>query len=840
MGNFKKYFCFLLPGIFLFNYIIYAQQTQYRRGTDLQKDYQTYEQKYRGKNLLEEKRRLYPLDKVTSGTGVWTELNPKVPRVDYLGIHFVNTDTGWACGDLGTVIKSTDGGESWITEETNTTLLILKVDSYNGQVVIATGYDGLILRSSDGGETFEQVSSGVGSGIDLWGLQMVNDTLGWVSGMNQILLKTTDGGLGWQQIIPGLNAHYWSLDFLNGQYGMIACGGGKILKTTDGGSTWIQLQAGDTRALYTVDIIDSLHIAAAGETGKMIYSEDGGLNWTEHNNLGFYPEINCISFVNRDTGYVVGDEYGLRKTTNRGYSWFTQGFNDIGEYQIDLHSDGYGFAAGTSLKLDRTINGYDNWQRLIINDNFVDVSFVNDQLGYIVGTTYTGWPFFKTTDGGESWITVPNYPDSIMGNLTTVKFLDSLHGFLCGATLIYTTDGGESWQQANGITNSISKLFFINNQTGWAVGGPRIFKTTDGGVNWVEQLYDIVANFRSIFFSDSSNGWAVSPNYNGIYNTTDGGENWIERVDLPSYIFANDIYFNDSTGFVTNLLELEKTTNAGNNWFTQFTSQYIIRTFGWLTQSHGFIMGDGVYETVDTGNAWNEILDLRNIGLRKLQAPTEYLGYSTGYLGLIYKYKDTTYIPVELSSFSANATAQNVLLNWSTATETNNRGFEIERQVSTKKNKVGGRWETIGFVDGYGTTTLTHSYSYTDENVLPGKYYYRLKQIDFDGSFEYSKEIEVEVTPPTKFSLEQNYPNPFNPTTTIKYTIPNVGTSFMKFIKLKVYNTLGEEVATLVNEEKPAGSYTVKFNGSNLPSGVYIYRLTVGSYSAAKKLILLK
>jgi hypothetical protein len=143
---------------------------QYRRGIELQSGYQSYEEKYGGKNLDEEKRRLFPLQ----STGIWTELNPKVPRVDYLGIGFVNPDTGWAVGDLGALIKTTDGGSSWTVSETNTTTPILKVRSYNGQIVIASGFDGLILRSDDGGETFTEVTSGVTG--DLWGLQM----LSWV------------------------------------------------------------------------------------------------------------------------------------------------------------------------------------------------------------------------------------------------------------------------------------------------------------------------------------------------------------------------------------------------------------------------------------------------------------------------------------------------------------------------------------------------------------------------------------------------------------------------------------------------------------------------------------
>jgi len=135
-----------------------------------------------------------------------------------------------------------------------------------------------------------------------------------------------------------------------------------------------------------------------------------------------------------------------------------------------------------------------------------------------------------------------------------------------------------------------------------------------------------------------------------------------------------------------------------------------------------------------------------------------------------------------------------------------------------------------------------------------GKFQYRLKQIDFDGTFEYSNVIEVEIVPPLKFSLEQNYPNPFNPVTTIKYTIPTPpsssplakGRNEVGFVTLKVYNVLGKEIATLVNEEKPAGSYEVKFNSvetlhaTSLPSGVYFYQLRAGDYNETKKMILLK
>jgi hypothetical protein len=185
-------------------------------------------------------------------------------------------------------------------------------------------------------------------------------------------------------------------------------------------------------------------------------------------------------------------------------------------------------------------------------------------------------------------------------------------------------------------------------------------------------------------------------------------------------------------------------------------------------------------------------------------------------------------VPVELASFSALADKNDVVLSWYTATETNNQGFEIQR-------KTDGEYQKIGFVQGKGTTTEIQNYVYRDEELLSGSYTYRLKQMDFDGSFAYSDEVQVEISQPDVFYLGQNYPNPFNPTTNIQYSIPQDG-----MVSLKVYDLLGKEVATLVNEPQQAGTFDVSFDGSNLASGVYYYMLTSGDLKATKKLMLTK
>jgi hypothetical protein len=186
-------------------------------------------------------------------------------------------------------------------------------------------------------------------------------------------------------------------------------------------------------------------------------------------------------------------------------------------------------------------------------------------------------------------------------------------------------------------------------------------------------------------------------------------------------------------------------------------------------------------------------------------------------------------VPVELTSFTAKASGVDVELNWSTATETNNQGFEVERKIA------GGGYEQAGYVAGFGTTTEPKSYSFIDTDLQEGNYTYRIKQIDYDGAYEYSAEVSVEVEIPLEYSLEQNYPNPFNPATTIKYSLAEDG-----YVKLAVYNMLGEEVATVVNTTQKAGRYEVNFNAIKLSSGVYVYRIEAGNFTASKKLMLLK
>jgi len=199
----------------------------------------------------------------------------------------------------------------------------------------------------------------------------------------------------------------------------------------------------------------------------------------------------------------------------------------------------------------------------------------------------------------------------------------------------------------------------------------------------------------------------------------------------------------------------------------------------------------------------------------------------TGFVSLL----SNSPLPVELATFTSNNNGRDVNLLWKTVKEINNSGFDIER-----KSIVDNTWTKIGFVRGSGNTNNTVTYNYTDSKLNAGKYSYRLKQIDYNGNYEYfSLNNDVQVGVPVKFDLSQNYPNPFNPVTKIDYQLPGDSR-----VSIKLYDEVGKEVMTLVNDKQSAGYYTISLNASNLSSGAYFYRITAGSFVMTKKLMIVK
>ena len=274
--------------------------------------------------------------------------------------------------------------------------------------------------------------------------------------------------------------------------------------------------------------------------------------------------------------------------------------------------------------------------------------------------------------------------------------------------------------------------------------------------------------------------------------------------------------------------QVEVSTNNGSSW-VPLNGLYTAPGSGSF-QPTGEPLYDGIQST------WvNEIMDLSNYNSNQVKLKFELRtdgsvtedGWFVDDIGIVVY----GIIPVELTSFTAIAKDDNVLLNWITSTETNNMGFDIERR-STKSNSG---WQKLGFINGKGTTTEKSNYSFVDKNPAEGKSYYRLRQIDFDGTSKIYNSVEVDFETVKEYSLSQNYPNPFNPSTEINYTLTKSGN-----VTLKVYNLLGSEIATLVNGFMEAGKHSVKFDANDITSGIYFYTIKADNFTSTRKMILMK
>ena len=327
------------------------------------------------------------------------------------------------------------------------------------------------------------------------------------------------------------------------------------------------------------------------------------------------------------------------------------------------------------------------------------------------------------------------------------------------------------------------------------INTPLGYKSTDNGITW-QDLTEI--NFPSItFYSEPSLLWMGA--IDGVWLSTDDGITWESR---------------------NNGLNLDPYSSS------------IIRINGVLVTSLKF-GGSDMFRSFDNGLNWEHFSE----GLPFINSIEKLISYNSKILAATSEglfQRNISEVPVELTSFMAALSGNDIILRWATATEQNNKGFEIQRGSGDQTPLVNS-WEKIGFVTGHGSTTEPKSYSFTSKSNSPGTYNFRLKQIDFDGSFEYSPVVEVVVDSRLNYKLSQNYPNPFNPTTTISFVI-----SKSTFVSLSIYDALGNKVKTLVNEVRPSGSYSVNFRAPDFSSGVYYYTLQAGSFTATRKMLFMK
>jgi len=398
-------------------------------------------------------------------------------------------------------------------------------------------------------------------------------------------------------------------------------------------------------------------------------------------------------------------------------------------------------------------------------------------------------------------------------------------GYFFGNNMIYSQTG---WiQQISGTTSYLEDVFFVNESTGWVVGEDGlILKTTNGGINWNAQTSGITVTLECIRFLDVTTGFAVSRSGN-IIKTTNSGLNWTNYNLDSTYFLTKVLFINNFTGYVVESAnKLFKTTNTGINWILLNSNPQIGGwDFNFINQSTGYLASGSngkIWKTTDGGNTFNQSLSLIS-GLWAVYFVNSSTGYSGGY-----QFHSTTnggnnWVQKTLPT---NVIIEKIFfVNENTGFFVSENGHDSTLQKTTNggnswilQTKPSASYYSIFFIN-----------SNTGWAVGSGGVIIKTTTCGTIGI----KKIDESI--PVFFTLSQNYPNPFNPSTNIRYEIPKNG-----FVKLIVYNSLGEEITTLVNEKQNPGTYEVAFDASKFPSGVYFYRLETESYFETKKMILIK
>jgi photosystem II stability/assembly factor-like uncharacterized protein len=422
---------------------------------------------------------------------------------------------------------------------------------------------------------------------------------------------------------------------------------------------------------------------------------------------------------------------------------------------------------------------------------------------------------------------------STKSRLSGKTFLQTLFCFLLATQMCFA-----QWSpQTSGSTKMLFSVYFISENTGWACGDEgEILKTTDGGNSWAPQTSNTIYPLYSIYFISESTGWAVgghhSPLHGLILNTTDGGNNWETQTDSIPYQLFSVYFVSQTTGWVAgNAHQIFKTTDSGTNWAPQVAEAADYQGIFFTNENIGWAVGGSRYntyskilKTTDGGVSWVPKTIGTNNYLRALYFISETTGWVTGNFGIMFKTTDGGENWEEQTSGISGDL-------YSIHFENEDNGWALGadgRIIATTNGGMDWMLQTSG------TNNTLYSIYFTDINTgwVVGDYGTILHTTNGGVSFVEEEQID-EI--PTEFLLSQNYPNPFNPSTSIQYAV-----SSRQFVSLKVYDVLGIEIETLINEEKPTGAYEITWNAEALPSGVYFYQLKAGEFISTKKMILLQ
>jgi photosystem II stability/assembly factor-like uncharacterized protein len=705
---------------------------------------------------------------------------------------------------------------------------------------------------------------------DFYAIKFFNFNTGFVAGSNGIILKNTINSNNWQLQPSGTSADLFSLFFFDLNHGFASGDSGKILYTSNSGTNWASISSGTNLAIRTITFVNPYTGFAVGDGGRVIKSTDGGMNWI----LNYTASANLYSLTFYDSinGFAGGVNGVFLKTTNGGTTWSSQNVGTTIIRGIAATNSNVIYLANSQNAIPRTTDGGLTWSNVTIpwQVSFYRVKFINNQTGYAAGV---GGFRFMTLDGGNNWFqwNISQYCQN--NDVYDFDISDTL-AFLCGkgGFVVDKPRGFSSNFRGNEFGGSMDNLIsisLINEDTGFTISSYRLFRTVNAGVNWsianpVGCSTDALAGSSDLVdvkcYSPQSSYRLIHIVQPTLYNmtylsqSTNGGISWdgprsyssqamlilgICEVQGVTYIstgpygagsHAPEILRNDGSGWVriytsntigtaalsfanqntgialgyyTNPPTYLRTTDGGLTWSNNTTgSTKSIRAIQLLQSGTGYIAGDSSFliRTTNFGANWLLISNNSNAYLFQIQFIDDVTGWVIG--------------------------ASRVYPNPYRLYYTNNGGQNLMQVQSLGNFQPKG----MSFLN-----TLT-GYVCGDSGVV-------LKTTNGGLTFVDPSASNI----PDRFLLHQNYPNPFNPVTKIKFSLLNPSEGGAMSTRLIIYDVLGREVVTLLNEQLQPGSYSVDWDAANYPSGVYFYKLEVrqagsstGDYAQTKKMVLIK
>ncbi|MBN8570417.1 MAG: T9SS type A sorting domain-containing protein, partial [Ignavibacteria bacterium] len=658
-------------------------------------------------------------------------------------------------------------------------------------------YVGDFLKTTNGGVNWQQQFLGVfddSSGSDISSINAIDANTIYLLAYNYHsssssraynMLKSTNGGNNWSVLNIVTTTDYYSrMNFVNANTGYVYKyypDDADVLKTTNAGASWQKLYINSNDSINIVFFLNENTGWAASGTSKIFYrTSNAGVSWAELPYTGAQA-LGCF-FLNANTGWYNTSSW-LYKTTNGAATWEIVTQNLFTPANLTFFNESSGYYTGESGIFFTTNSGV-NWQRKLAYPwGFVfQASFININTGY-VSTNYGR--IYKTTNFGNNWNELSRAVGDING-YSEVSFANVNTGWISGYKIFSkTTDGGTSWILIDTIADS-KNIKFINENTGFRNAFNSIGRTTNGGESWSYTNLGVNAYpgpfhnpAQNIIYTLARQDFSFKDSCY-LFKSSNAGANW-SYIPAPADIQQPIEFINENTGWAGREYEgLYRTTNAGVNWQLVYNTPLEIKQLAFINANTGVMTADGqygIYKTTNGGSNWIRKFERENIYYTSL----EMIDNNTGYV----------------------------------LAEINFRNFVY------KTTNAGEMWVRNNNMPTPFMTNFSFINTNTGWMVGPGSLIMKTTTGGASVSIQ-----QISTTFPDKFYLSQNYPNPFNPVTNIEFSLPK-----NSFVKLKVFDLLGREIANLVNEILSAGSYKYDFNASALPSGIYFYKLETENFS---------